>query len=84
MQKTREDEGNETRKIWFQAGIHSDFSRVRDRLGQCMEISVYYRRVWWSGICADLFVFPAGAWFADHGYGVFSGKSKSVKYCAFF
>ena len=45
-------------KFGSQSWVHPHFSRMRDRIGKCVEIPVHYRRIRRSRICPDLLILP--------------------------
>ena len=61
--------------------LELDFGWLCDRLGKCVEISIYHRTIRWSCICIDLSVLPDHSRAADPCYGICSRKSQSEEYC---
>ena len=80
MLHKEEREFYEERKIRLPSRIHSDFGGMCDRSWKCMEISLYYRAVWWSGIRIDLSAVSSDTRITDHGNGIF-GRTSIKKQC---
>ena len=59
----------------------SYFGRMCNRLGECVEIPLYSRKIRGSGIYTDLPCVFGYFRIADYVYGIFGWKSKRKKYC---
>ena len=62
--------GERAGNIRVQAGVCADLSRMRDRIGKRMAVSLYRGTVWRSGLCGHLYYFSADHGSAHHVHGV--------------
>ena len=64
------------RKVWLSPGIYPDFGGMRNRTGKCVEIPLYYVKIWRGGVCAAVFVLFADFGSPYYGNGVCCRKGK--------
>ena len=74
------EEYNNKDRIEF---ITNSDGTICNRAWKRMAFSIYFGKIWRSGIRTDLLILSCNFRTADHGYGICSRTCKSEKYCNF-